>query len=275
MDKYICPKCRKQLTEDSVMRCACPFCRCIFDKPDSGGETLWKSLQADMKSGHGEHIWKIGSWEEVNSDRSNEEDFFASESIIKAMQDVPMEVLAQVEVGGERFTGKGNKEYRQKIQVVSAWKWEKKYSVALAVFAAGLALQNYVQKYPKGDLMHKTIEAAKKWLENPTEENRLSANLAGSNAWSAAEEAAKLIPLSLVRSVWSVIEKAAELAIRSAAQAAWSAAESNVLSAKAAAESVALSARSAGQAAESAAEEIIQKCEEWALRHAAELKEIK
>ena len=99
MDKYICPKCRKQLTEDNVTRCVCPFCHSIFDKPEIG-RTVWKSLQAGMKSGHSEYIWKIGSWYEINGEKSNEKDFSASERVIDAMQDVPMEVLAQVEVDG-------------------------------------------------------------------------------------------------------------------------------------------------------------------------------
>ena len=164
MDKYICPKCRKQLTEDNVIRCVCPFCHSIFDQPESGEKTVWKSLQAGMKSGHSEHIWKIGRWYEIDGEKSNEKDFCASERVIDAMQDVPMEVLAQVEVNGEHFIRKGDKEYWQKMQVVNAWKWEKKYSVALAIFAAELTLQNYEKKYPSGDLPHKTIEAAKKWL---------------------------------------------------------------------------------------------------------------
>ena len=274
MDKYICPKCRKQLTEDNVIRCLCPSCHSIFDKPEIG-ETVWKSLQAGMKSGHSEHIWKIGRWYEINNEKSNEKDFSASERIVDAMQDVPMEVLAQVEVDGEHFVRQGNKEYWQKIQVVNAWMWEKKYSVALAIFAAELTLQNYEKKYPSGDLPHKAIEAAKKWLKNPTEENRLAANAAGSNAWSAAELAAKLTSASSVRSVWSVIEKAAELAIRSAAQSAWSAAESDALSAKSAAEAAAQSVKSAAELTESAAAEILQKCEDWILQNVGKLKEIK
>ena len=236
---------------------------------------MWKSLQAGMKSGHSEHVWKIERWYEINGDKSNEKDFFASERVIDAMQDVPMEVLAQVEVDGEHFIRKAGKEYWQKIKIVNAWKWEKKHSVALAIFAAELTLQNYKKKYPNGDLLQKTIETAKKWLENSTEENRLAANVAGSDAWSAAELAAKLTSVASVRSVWSVIEKAAELAIRSVAQAAWSAAESDALSAKSAAESVTLSARSAAQAAESAAGEILQKCEDWIMQHVVGLKEIK
>ncbi|MFH2069106.1 MAG: hypothetical protein ABII89_06580 [Candidatus Omnitrophota bacterium] len=232
-------------------------------------------MKAGLKSGHGEHIWEIGKWYEINAEKSNEKDFSASERVIDAMQDVPMEVLAQVEVDGEHFVGKGDKEYWQKMRVVNAWKWEKKHSVALAILAAELTLQNYEKKYPSGDLPHKAIEAAKKWLKNPIEENRLTANAAGSDAWSAAELAAKLTSVSSVRSVWSVIEKAAELAIRSAAQAAWSAAETEALSAKSAAEAAALSAKSAAQAVESAAGEILQKCEDWILQHAGELKEIK
>ncbi len=273
MDKYTCPKCRKQLSEDDIMRSLCHSCHSLFDKPEIGGGNLWKSLQEGMKSGHSEHIWEIGKWREINSDKTNEKDFFASERIIDAMQDAPMEILAEVEVGGERFVGKGNKEYWQKIRVVNAWNWEKKYSVALAIFAAEMVLQNYVQKYPKGDLPHKALEAAKKWLENPMEENRLAANAAGSNAWSAAELAAKLTSVSSVRSVWSIIEKAAEFAIRSAGQSAWAAAETDALSAKAAAEAAVLSARSAGQSTEAAAGQILQQCEDWIQQRVGQLKE--
>lgn len=257
------------------MRCICPFCHSIFDKPAIGGNTVWKSLQGGMKSGHSEDVWNIGRWYEINGEKSNEKDFSASERVIDAMQDVPMEVLAQVEVDGEHFVRKGDKEYWQKMRVINAWKWEKRHSVALAIFAAELVLQNYEKKYPSGDLSHKTIAAAKKWLENPTEENRSAANVAGSDAWSAAELAAKLTSVSSVRSVWSVIEKAAELAIRAAAQAAWSAAESDALSAKAAAEAAVQAARSAAQSSESAVAEIFQKCEDWIQQHVGELKEIK
>ena len=205
---------------------------------------LWKSLQAGMKSGHGGHKWVIGKWYTVTGDLDMcSVGFHASTRIIDAMQYVPLEVLAEVEVDGEHLC-QTNKQCWQKMRVVKAWKWEKKDSVALAIFAAKLTLGNFEKVYPNDKRPRLAIEAAKKVLKSDTKENRDAAADAAWSAWSATKSATK---------------SAAKLAAESAGlagSAAWSATTS--------------AAKSAGLAAESAARSgdlILQKCENWIHKH--------
>ncbi len=137
--------------------------------------TLWKSLRAGMKSENGNHTWEIGKWYEIKEDlKMCSVGFHASARVIDSMQYVPMEVLAQVEVGGEHLE-EPDKSCWQKMRVIKAWKWEKKDSVALAIFAAELTLDNFEKKYPDDKRPRLALEAAKKVLKSDTVENRSAA----------------------------------------------------------------------------------------------------
>ena len=62
----------------------------------------------------------------------------------------------------------------------------KRLSVEVAIFAAEKALPIFEKKYPTDKRPREAIEAAKGWLNNPSEENRLAAAEAASAAVSAA-----------------------------------------------------------------------------------------
>ena len=115
----------------------------------------------------------------------------------------------------------------------------KPLSVEYAIGCAKRVLPNFEKKYPNDDRPRKAIEAAEKWLKEPTEENMLSAKYAGFVAFSAAWSAAG--------STWS-----AGYAADSAVAAADSADRSAHWSAKSAAWSA---AHAASSAADSAMEE--------------------
>lgn len=201
---------------------------------------LWKALRADLKSENGNQTWEIGKWCEFDGRLSMcSKGFHCSPRVIDAMQYVPLEILAQVEVDGNHLEDK-NKSCWRKMRMVKAWRWTKKDSVALAIFAAELTLANFEKGYPDDKRPRQAIEAAKKVLEADTEENR-----------SAAELAAELAARSVARS-------AAESVARSAAwSAAWSA------------------ARSAESAARSAAgSEILDKCEMFIQRRIKKLEAV-
>ena len=171
-------------------------------------------IDGKIKSNNGDCEWKIGEWKHEDKIDMCHSGFHCSKKIWEAFSYVQGEILAKVEVKGESKSDE-DKEVYTDMRIIRAWKWQKKVSVELAIYSAELCIDGFEKVYPNDNRPRKAIEAAKKWLLEPTKENQ-------SAAWSAAWSA---------RSAWS---------------AAWSAAES-------AAESVAESARSAWSAAWSAA----------------------
>ena len=135
-----------------------------------------------------------------------------------AMSYVDMEILAKVEVAGKII--KANDKWTcEKMRVVEAYIWPKEESVKLAIFAAELVIDIYEKKYPNDDRPRKAIEAAKGWLENPSE--AIWAAEAAWSAWSAASEAARAARAAWA--AWAAVSAAARAAASEAASAAWSA----------------------------------------------------
>ena len=150
---------------------------------------LYKSLPANMKP-HG-HKFVVGKWYKIDGDiLICNNGFHASKNIIDAMGYVAAEVLAKVEVRGKGIK-QDNKECWSEMRLVKTYKWTKKDSVLLAIFAAELVLKNYEDKYPNDLRPRQAIEAAKKVLKQDNEKNRSAASAAASAAWSAAESAAE------------------------------------------------------------------------------------
>ena len=87
---------------------------------------------------------------------------------------------------------------------------DKTTCVKIAVFAARLVLPIWQEKYPDDKCTQQAIEAAEKWTENPSEENRQAAEAA---AWAAAAAAARA-----ARAAAAAAARAAEAAM--AAEAA-------------------------------------------------------
>ena len=146
-------------------------------------------MKAGLKSSKGNIKWEVGKWYKHDGEVSLcNGGFHASENIIDAMGFVNMGVLAKVEVKG-KHEKQDDKQAWEYMKIVKAWKWEKKDSVALSIYAAELCIDNFEKKYPDDKRPRQAIEAAKKWLEDPTKANQIAAESAASAAWSAASAA--------------------------------------------------------------------------------------
>ena len=150
-------------------------------------KTRWKFLREGMKSEHGDCVWKNGEWKHYDSilEMCNA-GFHCSKKINQAFGFVKGEILAKVEVKGEN-NSQTDKEVWSDMRVVRAWKWQKKDSVALSVYAAELCLDNFEKMYPEDKRPRLAIDAAKQWMKNP---NEGTARAAYSAAYSAADSAA-------------------------------------------------------------------------------------
>ena len=199
---------------------------------------LYKFLRTGLKSNYGKHKWKMNKWYKQNGNLEMcGNGFHASKQIQQAFSWVQGEWLCIVEIRGN-FLDDTSKQCWEEMKLVEKYRWTKKDSVALAIFAAELVIDNFEKEYPEDKRPREAIEAAKKWLKNPVAKNE-------SAAWSAAENAA----WSAAWSAWSAARSAAESAARSAGNAAWSARNA---------------ARSAGSAVGSAAESAVnQEIENW------------
>jgi hypothetical protein len=225
----------------------------------------WKFLKKQGRaivSNHGNLKWKIGEWQHVDGDIvACENGLHASKKVYEAFSYIQGEILAKVEVKGKKDEQDDKAAYSD-MRIVEAYKWTKKDSVALSIFAAELCLKEFEKLYPKDKRPRNAIEAARAVLTHDTAKNRSAAWSARSAAWSARSAAESA--WSAARSAaWSAARSAAWSA-RSAAWSAWSASESAwsaAESAESAARSAAWSARSAARsAAESAA---IKKIAKW------------
>jgi hypothetical protein len=92
-----------------------------------------------LKSNHDGSGWKIGEWRKTKCSQLCV-GFNCSENIINAMCYVDMEILAAVKTKGKIFKG-DDKITSEEMVIVKAWKWEKKDSVALAIYAAASLLK--------------------------------------------------------------------------------------------------------------------------------------
>ena len=218
----------------------------------------YKFLKKNLKSERRDCKWKLGEWQHYKGKlKMCKAGFHCSKTKYHAFSYVQGAILAEVEVKGKSIKEK-DKECWSDMRIIRAWKWQKKDSIALAIFSAELCLDNFEKVYPDDKRPREAIEAAKKYLDNPTEENRSAAwSAAQSAVWSAAQSAEGAAQ-SAARSARSAAQSAAQSVAQSAAQsAAWSA-ESAAWSAVA---SAAQSAQSAQSAAWSAAQSAAQSAQ--------------
>ncbi|MHB8483517.1 MAG: DUF7666 domain-containing protein, partial [Nitrospiria bacterium] len=169
---------------------------------------LWKSLPADLKP-H-DFQYKLGTWhkQEGKPDLCKN-GLHASENVIDAMKFVNCEILAQVEVRGDHLEEK-DKQCWSEMKIAKAWKWEKEDSVPLAIYAAELVIDIFEKEYLNDKRPREAIEAAKKWLKNPTS----SAAYAAASASAAYDAAASVAHASSAASVADKIkEKCAQFVI--------------------------------------------------------------
>lgn len=151
-------------------------------------KVLYKSLPADRKPNG--FKFKKGVWHKHEGDiKICKQGFHASKNIIDAMNYVNCGYVAKVQVRG-KSEKENDKECWSEMKIVEWKKWTKKDSVSLTTYAAELCIDNFEKKYPNDKRPCEAIEAAKKWLKNPTEKNRSAAESAAWSAESAAASAA-------------------------------------------------------------------------------------
>ncbi len=152
----------------------------------------WKFLRKGMVSVYNNLKWIKNKWNKVEGKLVMcENGLHCSKEPCDAFSYIPFgEILAKVECRGKHLKS-NDKECWEEQRVVKAYKWTKKDSVALAIFSAELVIDNFERVYPEDKRPREAIEAAKKWLKNPTEENRFAARAAAGAAYETAIEAAR------------------------------------------------------------------------------------
>ena len=212
----------------------------------------FKFLRDGLRSDYNGYQWDIGVWHTTECTELCH-GFNCSRRIVDAIQYVSGEILAEVEVRGKHFDDK-DKSTHAEMRIIKALKWTQADSVSLAIYAARLVLDVYESAHPGDDRPRAAIEAAERWLADPSVENQAAVRAAGAaaeDAWVAARAAAGAAEAA----AW-----AARAAAWAAGDAAWAAAED------------AWAARAAAGAAGDAAEAAIQsyllsrldQMEEWA-----------
>ena len=154
---------------------------------------LYKFLRTGLKSDSGNHEWKVGEWYHEDKVDICNLGFHASKTPLQALGYVQGEILAEVEVKGDSDI-QDDKECWSDMRIVKAYHWKKADSVAFSIFAAESCIKNYEQVYPNDSRPRDAIEAAKKWLAEPTKANESAAwSAARSAAWSAWSAEKKLV----------------------------------------------------------------------------------
>ena len=158
----------------------------------------YKFLLKGNKSSNGDFKWKLGEWYTHEGELEMcSSGFHCSKGIYQAFSYVQGEILSEVEVKGKHQT-QSDKEVWEKMRVVKTWKWQKKDSVLFSIYAAYLCLNNFEKLYPNDKRPREAIEAAERYIKNPTKKNQTAAESAAesaarsaaeSAAWSAAESA--------------------------------------------------------------------------------------
>ena len=154
-------------------------------------KTRYKFLRAGYKSDLGDMKWKVGKWYTHNGDLNMcNAGFHCSVGIYQAFSYVQGEILTKVEVDGNCEI-QDDKEVWEKMRIVKSWRWTKKNSVLFSIYSASLVLKNFEDKYPDDKRPRQAIQAARRYVKNPTTKNKSAAGSAGSAAGSAAWSAAR------------------------------------------------------------------------------------
>jgi len=156
-------------------------------------QRLWKFLrekEGRIVSEYDGSEWNIGVRRSVPAPIRECEGLNCCPIITDAMGYVQGEVLAEVEISGVKITG-DDKITSEHMTLIRAWRWTKKDSVALAIYAAETVIENFEKQFPEDKRQREAIEAAKAWIINPCESTESAARSAAESAWSAAWSAAR------------------------------------------------------------------------------------
>ena len=133
--------------------------------------------------------WVIGKWNKFEGTlEACKSGFHASRRIVDAQAYTQTEILAEVEVRGASNI-QTDKEAWSEMCIIRAWHWTKEDSVRKAIFAAELVIDIFEKEYPEDDRPRLAIKAAKTWLEHSTRENSDIAEYAAYTAHAAANAA--------------------------------------------------------------------------------------
>src|SRR5262249_37102178 len=149
----------------------------------------WKFINKNMTSLNGDTKWTLGKWQKQSGVlKACENGFHASDQIYQAFSYVSTDLFALVECSGKSVF-EDDKSAWEKMRVIKTFNWEKKKSVALAIYSAKQVIHIFEEENPNDKRPRKAIEAAEKWLKNPTNKNVSAAGAAGDAAWDAARAA--------------------------------------------------------------------------------------
>ncbi len=210
----------------------------------------YKFLRTGLKSDSGNLQWKIGQWNHEDKLDICHSGLHCSQYPDQAFSFVQGEILALVETKGKSII-QDDKECWSDMRIVKAYKWTKKDSVELAIYAAELVLPIWEKECPTDDRPRKAIEAAKNWLKKPCKETVKAANVA-----SAAN----------VANVASVASFDASVASFDASDASFAASYVASVASAASVASVASAASVASYAASVASAAAAKKIREWMIQ---------
>ena len=151
---------------------------------------LWKIIPQNFESRG--HKWKIGKWCHVGGAiELCKNGFHASPTILDAMAYVSAGWICRVKVRGNCYMGNDKSAWSDMI-IVKRYKWTKKMSLALAIYAAELVLPIFEKEYPEDMRPRDAIAAAKAYLKRPcikTKTAAYAAYTAAAAAYAAADAA--------------------------------------------------------------------------------------
>jgi len=151
---------------------------------------LWKTIPRNFESRG--HKWKIGKWCHVDGAiELCKNGFHASPTILDAMAYVSAGWICRVKVRGNCYMGNDKSAWSDMI-IVKRYKWTKKMSLALAIYAAELVLPIFEKEYPEDMRPRDAIAAAKAYLKRPcikTKTAAYAAYTAAAAAYAAARAA--------------------------------------------------------------------------------------
>jgi hypothetical protein len=166
-------------------------------------------VDGKIVSEHGTQEWEIGKKYSVKGKiECCRNGYHASNTPLDALNYVNGEVLAICEGGGDSDI-QSDKSAWQNMTITKAYKWQKVDNVALAIYFAEKVIGIYEANYPGDNRPRNAIDAAKKWLAEPTKDNENAARAAADAAYAADRTA--------------YTARAARAAARAAADAAYAA----------------------------------------------------
>lgn len=152
-------------------------------------DRLIKVLNVGMASYSGSHKWEIGKWYSVDGKiEMCHNGFHGSRNAVDAMLYFSPEYICFADVRGDSIIHE-NKECWQSMRIASAYRWRKEDSVKLAIYATRLTIGIWEESYPDDNRPQEAIDAAERWLENPTKKNAYAADAAAYAARDAADAA--------------------------------------------------------------------------------------